>query len=120
MKRAVFLFLTSLVLLPAQTRHSSSRFQPNMTPRPKSALVDPNDRVFPDIAAGGGWETIITFVNMSSSSSHFTLTFYDDDGNPLPMPLVNVDGSISRLSAADFALDGNTSSELVVANVDSA
>ena len=118
MKRVVLLFLTSLVLLSGQPRHLG-RFRPNATPRPKSALVDPNDRVFPDIAAGGGWETIITFINMSSSQSRFTLTFYDDNGNPLPMPLANPDGSVSRFASADFALDGNTSSELVVANVDS-
>jgi hypothetical protein len=83
-------------------------------------VVDPNDRVFPDLVAGGGWETLITFVNMSTSPTQFTMTFYDDNGNPLPMPLVNSDGSVSRFSSSNFSLDGNTSSELVIANVDNA
>jgi hypothetical protein len=119
MKRIAFLFLTGVLVLTAQPRHSS-KFLQNAAPRPKSALVDPNDRVFADVIAGGGWETIITFVNMSTSSTQFTITFYDDNGNPLPMPLVNPDGSVSRFASSDFALGGNTSAELVLANVDNA
>lgn len=119
MKRIVLLILAGLVVLSAQPRHAAS-FHQSISPRPKSALVDPNDRVFPDIVAGGGWETIITFVNMSGSPAQFTLTFYDDNGNPLNMPLVNPDSSVSRFASSDFSLDANTSTELVVANVDNA
>lgn len=86
--------------------------------RPKSALVDPYDRVFADVLTGGGWETLMTFVNMSSAPAQFTLTFYDDSGNPVPVPLADSDGSIVRFSAMDFWMEGNTSQELVVANVD--
>ena len=109
--------LASLVSLSAQTRHPA-RFRQNFLPRPQSALVDPNDRVFLDLAAGGGWETIITFVNMSGSPAQFELDFYDDNGSARSLPLVNPDGSISRFASAGFSLDANTSSELVVANVD--
>jgi hypothetical protein len=119
MKRNALLIMAGLCVLSAQPRHTASFYQ-NISPRPKSALVDPNDRVFPDIVAGGGWETIITFVNMSGVPAHFTLTFYDDDGNPLNVPLANPDGSVSRFASSDFALDSNSSTELVVANVDNA
>jgi hypothetical protein len=80
--------------------------------------VDPSDRVFVDVLSGGGWETLITFVNMSNTRAQFTLTFYDDNGNPMKVPLTNPDGSVSRFAAVNFSMDGNTSQELVVANVD--
>src|SRR5260370_18040324 len=56
---------------------------------------------------------------MSGSPAQFRRTFYDDNGNPAPMPLLNSDGSVSIFASADFSLDINTSTELVVANVDS-
>lgn len=118
MKRIALLILAGSIGLLAQPGHTA-RFRQSLAPRPMSALVDPNDRVFPDIVAGGGWETVITFVNMSGSPAQFTLTFYDDNGNPAPMPLLNPDGTVSRLASADFALDANNSTELVVSNVDS-
>ena len=129
MIRIAWLILFCAVVLPAQPRRTvgprQSSSSPRQTaniqsvaPRPKSALVDPLDRVFPDVLAGGGWETLMTFVNMSSAPARFTLTFYDDNGNPVNMPLTNPDGSVSRLAAVNFRLDGNTSQELVVANVD--
>jgi hypothetical protein len=130
MKRIAFLILLSAVLLPAQPRRTdgsralssaprqTANFTESATPRPRSALVDPLDRVFADVLAGGGWETLMTFVNMSNAPAHFTLTFYDDNGNPVNMPLTNPDGSVSRFAAANFSMDANTSQELVVANVD--
>jgi hypothetical protein len=129
MKRIALLFLAGGILLSAQPRRtpgprdlsSAPRRTANFrasAPRPRSALVDPNDRVFADVLAGGGWETLMTFINMSGSPAQFTLTFYDDNGNPVLVPLTNPDGSVSRYSAVNFAMDGNTSQELVVANVD--
>src|SRR5262245_60184534 len=119
MKRIALLLLVAIIGLSAQSKRTTT-FRQSISPRPNSALVDPNDRVFADIVAGGGWETIITFVNMSSSRARFTLTFYDDNGNPLNLPFANPDGSISRFASTDFALDPNTSSELAVADVDKA
>jgi hypothetical protein len=117
MKRVALLILAGCIAVSAQPRRTA-QFRESPAPRPKSALVDPNDRVFPDIVAGGGWETLVSFVNMLGSPAQFTLTFYDDNGNPVRMPLVNPDGSVSRFSSVDFSLDTNTSTELVVANVD--
>jgi hypothetical protein len=63
-------------------------------------------------------ETLMTFVNMSNARAQFTVTFYDDNGNPVKVPLTNPDGSVSRFAAVNFSMDGNTSQELVVANID--
>lgn len=123
MKRIALLFLVGLTALvaapkPAE-RTSTAKFHNSSSPRPSSALVDPQDRVLNDLAAGGGWETIITFINMSGAPAAFTLTFYDDNGNLRVMPLLNSDGSLTHSSAIDFALDPNTSNELILPNVDS-
>ena len=129
MKRIALLILASVIVLPAQSRRTAGPSELSSLPRqtahfqeakarPKSALVDPADRVFVDVLSGGGWETLITFVNMSNTGAQFTLTFYDDNGNPLKVPLTNPDGSVSRFAAVNFSMDGNTSQELVVANVD--
>ena len=123
MKRIALLLLVGLMALAAAPRPaeraSTAKFHNSSSPRPSSALVDPQDRVLNDLAAGGGWETIITFINMSGAPAAFTLTFYDDNGNFRVMPLLNSDGSLSRSSAIDFALDPNTSNELILPNVDS-
>ncbi len=39
------------------------------------------------IASGGGWTTIITLVNNSTSTAQVQLNFYDLNGNPLALPL---------------------------------
>ena len=117
MKRIVFLILASGIALSAQPRQTAD-FRESVTPRLNSALVDPFDRVFADVLSGGGWETLMTFVNMSNAPARFTLTFYDDNGKPVKVPLSNPDGSVSRFAAVDFSMDGNTSQEVVVANVD--
>jgi hypothetical protein len=130
MKRIALLVLTGGIVLSAQPKRTASarelsalprqtaNFRESVVPRPNSALVDPFDRVFADVLAGGGWETLMTFVNMSNAPARFTLTFYDDNGNPVKVPLTNPDGSVSRFAAVDFSMDGNTSQELVVADVD--
>src|SRR6266700_2573721 len=130
MKRIALLILAGGIALPAQTRRTAgprelslvprqtANLQESAAPRPRSALVERSDRVFVDVLSGGGWETLLTFVNMSNAPAQFTLTFYDDNGNPVKVPLTNPDGSVSRFAAVDFSMDGNTSQELVVANVD--
>lgn len=139
MKRIALLFLVGLAMAFAQPRQAAARstrvqhggqqrerqaaprstaqFAKSTAPQPSSALVDPNDRVFADVVYGGGWEMVLTFVNMSGGRERLTLSFYNDDGSTASVPLVNPDGSISAYTGVDVALDGNTSSELVVADV---
>ena len=39
------------------------------------------------IVSGGGWRTIFYLANTTGKSSTITLNFFDDAGNPLPLPL---------------------------------
>jgi sugar lactone lactonase YvrE len=44
---------------------------------------------FGHVVTGGGWETIFTLVNTSTSESSFTMAFHDEaTGGPLPLSLV--------------------------------
>jgi hypothetical protein len=57
--------------------------------------------VFSQVAAGAGWETTIYLSNVSTSAALTTVSFRDDDGNSLTLPLtVNVAGSIRSTSAS--------------------
>lgn len=42
------------------------------------------------IAAGGGWQTTFTLINAGTSSSQAQLSFYDNNGNALSLPLTYV------------------------------
>jgi hypothetical protein len=42
------------------------------------------------IAAGGGWQTTFTLINAGTSSSQVQLSFYDNNGNALSLPLTYV------------------------------
>jgi hypothetical protein len=41
--------------------------------------------VLAEIADGGGIQTTLTLVNLDSLPAPYTLTFYDDNGNPLTL-----------------------------------
>src|SRR5262249_23051941 len=40
------------------------------------------------LASAGFWKTIITLVNTGTVASQARLNFFDDNGNPLPLPLI--------------------------------
>jgi hypothetical protein len=42
------------------------------------------------LASGGGWDTTITLANAGTSSAQVQLSFFDNVGNPLPLPLTFV------------------------------
>lgn len=69
--------------------------------KPHAALVGVTDQVFPHIAVGGGWSTIITIVNISTQTVSFTNRFYADDGSPLTVSFFNYPQSdLTTTSAA--------------------
>ncbi|MGA2435295.1 MAG: hypothetical protein ABSG25_08420, partial [Bryobacteraceae bacterium] len=41
----------------------------------------------PHIASGDGWDTAITLVNTGATAANANLSFFDDNGNPLPLPV---------------------------------
>ena len=46
----------------------------------------PTTYYFPHFAVGGGWQTVLTYVNYSSQSVTCTTNFLADDGTPLSVP----------------------------------
>jgi hypothetical protein len=42
---------------------------------------------FAHFASGGGWETIITLINKGTTSANAQVNFFDESGNPSPLPL---------------------------------
>ena len=42
------------------------------------------------VASGGGWQTTFTLVNVGTTPAQTQLSFFDDSGNPLSMPLTLV------------------------------
>lgn len=54
-----------------------------------------NSGSIPHIVAGGGWQTTFVLVNTATTPSTAQLSFWDDSGSPLSMPLVSPDLGLS-------------------------
>ena len=79
------------------------------------ALVQRTDMVFPHIATGGGWETVMVIVNISSQPVDFVQKFFDESGAPMnvtfrtfPEGIVitapSTSGHLGPLQSFNFAL----------------
>ena len=82
-----------------------------VTTLPVLANVRPGGGTLAHIASGGGWQTLITLVNTGSSSSQAQLSFLDEQGNPMVLPLlfpqtgvVNTTSSVSQTLGAGASL----------------
>jgi hypothetical protein len=51
------------------------------------------------VAEGGGWQTTFTLINAGTSSSQVELSFYDNNGNALSLPLTYVQSSAKATTA---------------------
>ena len=58
-----------------------------LTSLPPLASAGTTGGAMAQVASGGGWQTIFTLVNTGTSAANATLNFYDDNGNPLSLPL---------------------------------
>jgi len=61
---------------------------PALTTVPVLAQVSANGGSMAHVTFNGGWHTTFTLVNTGTSSAQATLNFFDDNGNPLQMPLL--------------------------------
>ncbi len=52
------------------------------------------------VAAGGDWLTIFTLTNTGTSSANFELSFFDNNGNELSLPLMFLDTGETTTSSA--------------------
>ena len=62
----------------------------------------------PHLAVAGFWETIFTLANIGANPAQARLSFYDDPGNPLNLPLVLPAPPVNAASL-DRTLAGNAS-----------
>ncbi len=58
-----------------------------LTTLPLLAEVGTSGGNMPHVASGGGWQTTFTLVNTGTSAANATLSFQDDSGNALALPL---------------------------------
>jgi len=62
-------------------------------PARSAAIVLPSDRVFPHMATGSGWETLLVIVNMGTRTVTFDQNFYDQAGRPMQITSRSVPGN---------------------------
>ena len=55
-------------------------------------------KTIPYIANGGSWKTTFLIVCTAAQAAQFTLKFWDEQGNALPLPLTGADGTVSIVS----------------------
>jgi hypothetical protein len=61
-----------------------------LTTLPLLASATPGGGSMAQVASGGGWQTTFTLVNTGTSPAQVTLSFSDDKGNALSLPLTLV------------------------------
>ena len=83
---------------------------PALTTVPVLAQVSANGGSMAHVTFNGGWHTTFTLVNTGTSSAQATLDFFDDNGNPLQMPLLFPQtGAASRSTAVTPTLAAGSS-----------
>jgi hypothetical protein len=94
---------------PQENHIQGARLEPTVI-TPKAAFVGPTDQIFPHIAMGGGWETVIVITNISTSTVNFTQRFYAEDGSPMSVTFKDYPNSnITTTTAAQGTLPPGTS-----------
>lgn len=69
----------------------------------RKAFVGTTDKIFPHLAIGGGWETVMVIVNMSGKPIDFTQRFFDQTGAPMTVTFKSIpEGKITTTSAIAY------------------
>lgn len=71
-----------------------------LTTLPVLANVTPGGGSMAQVASGGGWQTTFTLVNAGTSSAPVQLSFFDNNGNALPLPLTLVQTGVTTTASA--------------------
>ena len=67
------------------------------------------------IAAGGGWTTVITLVNLSSAPVSVTVALHNDDGNDLMLPVTTTQQDTSQtITVSSVSATMNPNSTLII------
>ena len=72
-----------------------------LTSVPALATVGAGGGAFPHIAVANGWQTTFVLINTGVNAAQAHVSFFDDDGNPLILPLSSPQaGGISTVASA--------------------
>src|SRR5262249_14646966 len=67
------------------------------------------------LASAGLWKTIITLVNTGTASQQFRLSFFGDNGQPLPLPLTFIQtSSVAQAPVATLDRTLNAGATLII------
>jgi hypothetical protein len=66
----------------------------------RAQQVPPTHSTISQIASGGGWKTALTLLNLSTAANTVTVTFQDDNGQPMALPLSITQAGTSQTLAA--------------------
>ncbi len=88
----------------ALARIAAVTLQANVITRPAGGIVIGATLAgsMAQIASGGGWDTTITLANAGTTAAQVQLNFFDNDGNPLSLPLTFVQTSTDTAPASSI------------------
>jgi hypothetical protein len=98
---------------PPETQESGSTGAKTVQPR---AYLVPNDVSFAHIAVGGVWRTAFYITNMSGSRIPYTLSFYDDNGNAMSVPVLGANGTYVPMTSYSNTISAFGEQNFDVAN----
>ena len=100
--------------LPAQTLPSASVRATRIAPQPNPATTV-QERVFPKIVSGDGWETAIVLLNMGPGTVKFRQFFLDAEGAPVTVTVrPQPDADVLTTAAVEGSLAPNSTVSLNV------
>ena len=71
--------------------------------------------VLSHIAAGGGWSTAITLVNLTSAAVPVTVAFHNDDGSALSLPITTTNqGATQAATTSSVTATMNPNATLLI------
>lgn len=85
-----------------------------LTTIPALANVGTGGGTFPHMAIANGWKTTFVLVNAGASTARAHLKFFDDDGNPLDLPLSYPQPGDGSTTASSVDSTMNAGATLVV------
>ena len=96
---------SSLVAIPPQPniivgQHRSTGDSKMKASGERYTFVFSGDQIFPHMAMGGGWETILVLVNMSSTPISFTQKFFNTLGEPMRVTFRSVPERVVTTTAS--------------------
>ena len=85
-----------------------------ITTIPSIANVTAAGGLMAHLASAAGWQTTFVLVNTGSGAASATLNFYDNNGNPLNLPLASPQGIFTASTAATITQSINSHASLWV------